>query len=180
MYVKRYFSLISVFVAGVGGVLGWTAARPQGSCRLGGGTRTPVHAVPACGADEYATDCIVTFTAMKAVKWRRPFRTLSKYGPSIWSRRIFYILHLYYSITALGKWTDSEDTRTPAIEISWRKIPLRDVYLWWHVQQKAPSFVLWWSKLEILVGPPTPQYLLHRRAALSTISRGTQSIFCRK
>jgi hypothetical protein len=40
--------------------------------------------------------------------------------------------------------------------------------------RQSPSFILWWSKLELPICPPPLQLLLHRRAALSTISKGTQ------
>jgi hypothetical protein len=53
--------------------------------------------------------------------------------------------------------------------------------LWRHVwsTQRRP-FILWWSNLEILFAPPPPQLSLHRRAALSSNSNVTRSVYSRK
>jgi hypothetical protein len=42
-------------------------------------------------------------------------------------------------------------------------------------------FILWWWNLEYsLFGPPPPQFSLHKRAALSSNSNGTRSVYSRE
>jgi hypothetical protein len=60
------------------------------------------------------------------------------------------------------------------------RLGLQVFYLWRHVLSAAPPCILWWSNLEILFDPPPPLLSLHRRAALSSISNGTQSVYSRK
>jgi hypothetical protein len=60
------------------------------------------------------------------------------------------------------------------------RLSLQVFYLWRHVLSTAPPFILWWSNLEILFAPPSPQLSLHRRAALSSNWNGTLSLYSRK
>jgi hypothetical protein len=57
---------------------------------------------------------------------------------------------------------------------------LQVFYMWRQIMSTAPPFLLWWPNLEILFCPPPPQFLRHRRAALSNNSKGTQSVNTRK
>jgi hypothetical protein len=62
------------------------------------------------------------------------------------------------------------------------RLSLQVVYLWRHVlsTQRRHLYIVWWSNLEILFGPPPPQVSLHRRGyALSSNSNGTRSVYCR-
>jgi hypothetical protein len=61
------------------------------------------------------------------------------------------------------------------------RLSLQVFYLWRHVSSTAPQLILWWSNFEILVAPPPPPQLsLHRRAALSSNSNGTLSVYSRE
>jgi hypothetical protein len=60
------------------------------------------------------------------------------------------------------------------------RLSLQVFYLWRHVFSTAPLFILWWSNLQILFGPPPPQLSLHRRSALSGNSNGTRSVYSRE
>jgi hypothetical protein len=60
------------------------------------------------------------------------------------------------------------------------RLSLQVFYLWCHVSSTAPPFILWWTNLEILFGPLPPQLFLHRRAALSSNSKGTRSVNSRE
>jgi hypothetical protein len=57
------------------------------------------------------------------------------------------------------------------------RFSLQVFYLWRHVLLTAPPFILWWSNLEILFPPPPPQLSLRTRAALSSNSNGTRSVY---
>jgi hypothetical protein len=56
------------------------------------------------------------------------------------------------------------------------RLSLQVFYLWRHVSATAPPPILWWSKFRNTICPPPPQLSLHRRAALSSNSNGTQHI----
>jgi hypothetical protein len=62
----------------------------------------------------------------------------------------------------------------PAHRYLMGRLPLHGFYLWRHVLSTAPPFTLWWWKFD----PPPPQFPLHRRAAPTTNSNGTQPNVC--
>jgi hypothetical protein len=55
------------------------------------------------------------------------------------------------------------------------RLSLQVLYLWRHVLSTAPPFILWWVNLKIQFAPL--HRLLHRRAALSSNSNGTLSVY---
>jgi hypothetical protein len=63
------------------------------------------------------------------------------------------------------------------------RLSLQVFYLWRHVSSTAPSFILQYSmvvKFRHTTCPPPPQLSLNTRAALSSNSNGTQSVYNRK
>jgi hypothetical protein len=60
------------------------------------------------------------------------------------------------------------------------RLRLQVFYVWRHVLSTAPLFILWWWNLEIPLCLPPRQLSLHKRAALSSNSNGTQSVYSRK
>jgi hypothetical protein len=60
------------------------------------------------------------------------------------------------------------------------RLSLQVFYLWRHLLSTAPPFILWWTNFRNTICPPPPQLSLHRRAALSSNSNGTRTVYSRK
>jgi hypothetical protein len=58
------------------------------------------------------------------------------------------------------------------------RLPFQGFYLWRHILSTAPPFMV--VTFRNTSCPPPPQLLLHKRAALSTNSKGTQSVRSRQ
>jgi hypothetical protein len=59
------------------------------------------------------------------------------------------------------------------------RLSLQVFYLWRHVSSTAPPFKIMVVKFRNTILPPPPQLSLHRRAALSSNSNGTRSVYSR-
>jgi hypothetical protein len=59
------------------------------------------------------------------------------------------------------------------------RLSLQVYYLWRHVLSTGPPYIMV-VKFRNTIGPPPPQLSLHRRAALSSNSNGTRSVYSRE